>query len=328
MKNVFLFLFSFVLVSLQAQNSDSLLVAKIEQHKYEEAKELVAKGANVNTIQHFQTPLTSVIGRMWDLADTTFYLWLLEKGAAVNFPAGPYTGASLYTAASSQTLGKSRATIIRFLLRNGARVNPEEGQPVPIAGALTYNCWDAVLVLAANGAKPPSHALAKAMAEMRFSKYRDESGGLTDYGRLVEMLVNDSLQLRGRHDLYTPLGQAVKNGNLEMTKMLLQHGAPVDKAEGPGGWPVIMLASYKQPAQNEPADRLAIVKLLAENKADPKALSRLDFQQKITHSSNPLIPAGSTALDAALLSSAPAPVADYLKSLGVLQVTSLSKTGN
>ncbi|TND09455.1 MAG: hypothetical protein FD123_1261 [Bacteroidetes bacterium] len=306
---------------LPAQSLDSLLVSKIELHRYDEAKELVEKGANVNTIQHFQTPLTAVVNRMWDLSDTVFYSWLLSKGAAINFSPGGYTGTSMYAAASSQTLG-SRAQIVRFLIRNGAKVNVDEGQPEPIKGALTYNCWDVISVLMDNGAKLPSYALAKAMAEMRYSKYKDAQGALTEYGKLVEKLVNDSLQLRGRHELFTPLGHAIKNGNLEITTMLLQKGAPVDKVEGPGGWSSVMLASYKQVAEKEPADRLAIIQLLVQKGANAKQDSKLEYQQKLTHHPCPVIPKGSNALDAAILSGAPQPVIDYLKTLGVEQVTS------
>jgi ankyrin repeat protein len=149
---------------------------------------------------------------------------LLRKGADVNAPAGVYCGRTALQAAAIH----SDTTVLSILLRHGADVNAppalREGETALQIAVAAGNSEGVRILLDANAAvnTDPSRtggvtALREAI-QIRDSAIRNE---------IVHLLLCAGANTEGpKHQKqYAPLRVAVREGDLEMTRKLLEKGA-------------------------------------------------------------------------------------------------------
>jgi ankyrin repeat protein len=149
---------------------------------------------------------------------------LLRKGADVNAPAGVYRGRTALQAAAVH----SDTTVLSILLRQGADVNAppalRKGKTALQIAVAAGNIEGVRILLGANAAvnTDPIHtegvtALQEAI-QIRDSAIRNE---------IVHLLLRAGANTEGLKDQkeYAPLHAAVRQGDLEMTRKLLQKGA-------------------------------------------------------------------------------------------------------
>lgn len=127
----------------------------------------------------------------------------------------------------------------------------------------------------------------------------------------------------GSHNTYglSAMGAAIKNGDtLALRKLVEKDRRWITEPKGEGRegpFVPFLLAAYRWVGDQPIKEQLPILKWLVEKGVDVHAVTKKDFQQRITHHRNPLIPKGSNALDIAVLSKAPEAVIAYLRSLGL-----------
>jgi len=173
---------------------------------YDAVKYLIEKGADVNHKDNFgQTPLMSVAGR----GSVNIAELLLQHGASINNVDSTGNTALSRTAFSRNPDGMSK-----FLIMNGADINPAtcvhgkactcgSYHTTPLHSAATMGLLEMSRNLVSNGA--------------RINVY-DERG-------------------------YTPLLLAVKNGNTELVKYLVDQGAFLNQKDKKLGYTELLLAS-------------------------------------------------------------------------------------
>jgi ankyrin repeat protein len=149
---------------------------------------------------------------------------LLRKGADVNAPAGVYRGRTALQAASIH----SDTTVLSMLLRQGADVNAppalREGKTALQIAVAAGNTEGVRILLDANAAVNTDPILTGgATALQEAIKIRDTA----IRNEIVHLLLRAGANTEGLKDRkeYAPLHAAVRQGDLEMTRKLLEKGA-------------------------------------------------------------------------------------------------------
>jgi ankyrin repeat protein len=188
------------------------------------------------------------------VADLPVVKFLVAKG-------GDVKQANVLTTAIS----RGKADIARFLLAQGAPVNPPDASYPPLCAALTRKDADMVELLLENGAeinpkKCASTPLGSAI-----------EGGSTE---LVELMLEKGAKVNPDGSERKPLHDAVDKGNEEMVQMLLDEGADINIEAGEEMGSTTALELAIRTGQDK------MVEFLVKKGADVNKTSRL-FHKKM-----------------------------------------------
>ena len=250
-----------------ASKPDPPLLVAIQEGRLEDAKSLIAKGADVNAAN--ATGITPLIRAAGDLPNNSAAVTLLlEKGASVEAQNNRGETA-LYRAASE---GKDDA--IRLLLAHKANPNAKANDgTTPLLAAVISGHASAMkalmdaggdieiadargnraLMIAAEGPRgilnnaPFVQTLLDKGAKIeaqdeqgRTALYRAATERKTD---AVRVLIDKKANVNARaNNGGTPLLEAVVHGSLPTVQLLLEHGADVDQADAQANTPLMVAA--------------------------------------------------------------------------------------
>jgi hypothetical protein len=175
---------------------------------------------------------------------------LLEAGAEVDAATDVYGGGStalnLTATSTPPRLAGVQIPIIDVLLEHGAAIDGVKPGDSTVKSALANNCPEAAVALVERGAKVPDVIVAAGVG--RLDLVRLFVAGATKeqleralimaarYGRyaVVEYLLDAGVDVAAS-DGMTALHWAAGGGHLDMMKLLIQRGAPLEKINEYGG---------------------------------------------------------------------------------------------
>ena len=175
---------------------------------------------------------------------------LLDAGAEVNASTDVYGGGSTalnLTATSAHPRGAGvQIALIDLLLAHGAAIDGVKPGDSTVRSALANNCPEAAVALVERGAKVPDVVTAAGVGRLDLVRGFGESATKDEleralimaarYGRdeVVRYLVASGVDVAAS-DGMTALHWAAGGGHLDMMKLLIERGAPLEKKNVYGG---------------------------------------------------------------------------------------------
>ena len=242
---------------------------------------------------------------------------LLDHGAEVNAEADDGRKPLHFLSYGKYRSQEDGVRVARLLLKRGADVNTRcNDHKTPLHLASYFGNVEIVRLLLDHGADPEANATGdfedKPLHKVSYGKYRSEADGV----RVVQLLLERGADVNTRrNDHWTPLHVASCFGNVEIVRLLLDHGAdPEANAEAGMGEKPLHKVSYGKYRSQEDGVRVAqlllecgadvntrrsdhqtplhlasyfgnveIVRLLLDHGADPEASATGDFEDKPLH---------------------------------------------
>ena len=159
--------------------------------------------------------------------------------------------------------------VAKLLLELGAEVDTRtKTHLTPLHAASLYGKLEMVRLLLDHGADPEASAEgdvgSKPLHQVSYGKYRSQEDGV----RVAQLLLERGADVNTRrNDHWTPLHVASYFGNVEIVRLLLDHGAdPETNAEGDMGSKPLHKVSYGKYRSQE--DGVRVAQLLPERGAD------------------------------------------------------------
>jgi ankyrin repeat protein len=234
------------------------------------AQLLLGRGANVNTRRKDdQTPLH----RASYLGNVEIVRLLLDHGADLEAATDNMGEKPLHKV----SYGKYRSPedgvrVAQLLLDHGADVSTRRKDHwTPLHTASYYGNIEILHLLLDHGADPEAIAEGdmgeKPLHKVSYSKYRSQEDGV----RVAQLLLDSGADVNTRRkDDQTPLHRASYFGNVEIVRLLLDHGAdPEANAEGNKGLKPLHLVSYGK--YRSQADGVRVAQLLLDRGAKVNA---------------------------------------------------------
>ena len=159
--------------------------------------------------------------------------------------------------------------VVELLLEHGADVNTRRNDHcTPLHIASYFGNIEIVRLLLDHGVDPEANAEGdmgeKPLHKVSYSKYRSPEDGV----RVAQLLLERGADVNTRrNDHWTPLHAASYSGNVEIVRLLLDHGAdPEANAEGDMGEKPLHQVSYSK--YRSPEDGVRVAQLLLEHGVD------------------------------------------------------------
>jgi ankyrin repeat protein len=222
-----------------SQPGPPALITAIQEGRLDDAKKLIANGANVNAANPDGTTalMQAAEGSSYMPNNAPVVAMLLEKGATVD--AQDNRGrTALYHAAAE---GKTEA--MRLLLARKANPNQKASDgSTPLLAAITFGRADAMNLLLANGSEVD---LPDAQGTTPLAMAAEGTGYMPNNAPLVRALLEkganvDVQDARGR----TPLDRAAAEGKNEAAELLLDAKANPNAKSSSGATPLLEAVTY------------------------------------------------------------------------------------
>ncbi len=190
-------------------------------------------GLNPALAQQFNQLADAVIEK-----DTAIIIQLLQSGVDIN-TQHPSSGTTVLMIASSYYYFDD---MVDFLIKNGAKVNLRDSEGKTALLWASSNSLENAKILISSGAKV-NEAANDGMTPFLQSTLGVSSGKVPI--EMCELLrkkganINASLQRKSAMG-WTALHYAVVNGDIELVRYLIKHGANVNKATGEGSTPLYL----------------------------------------------------------------------------------------
>jgi hypothetical protein len=153
---------------------------------------------------------------------------------------------------------KGNAEIVQNLLQHGARPDSAIGDEKPL--------WLAMV----NGHEEAATALVKAGANVHGPMQNGFSplyfAALQGYKLLAAQMLEKGAEVHSPGPAGTPLHEAAENGDLILAKLLVEHGAQIDRINADGESPAFLALDNGQPG---------LLQWLLDNEADPNLQNEL-----------------------------------------------------
>jgi hypothetical protein len=175
---------------------------------------------------------------------------LLDSGAEVDAVSDAYGGGStalgLVATSTPPRIAGVQIPLIDLLLARGAAIDGVEPGASTVEAALANSCPEAARVLVDRGARVPNVSAAAGVGRLDLVKRLAETATRNElekglvmgarYGssEIVEFLVDRGVDIEASDGL-TALHHAAGRADLDMTRMLIQRGAPLEKKNSFGG---------------------------------------------------------------------------------------------
>ena len=175
---------------------------------------------------------------------------LLDAGAAVDAETHVYGGGStalnLVATSTPPRIAGVQIPLIDLLLERGAAIDGVKPGDSTVEGALANNCPEAAVALVERGARVPDVVTAAGVGRLELVRHLADVGSKEQleralimaarYGRLeaVEYLLDRGVDV-GASDGMTALHWAAGGADLDMMKMLIARGAPLETKNEYGG---------------------------------------------------------------------------------------------
>lgn len=214
--------FSVSVTAIADQKMDQKLIEFASEGKLDYVKELIKRGANINGIKGYKSPLCEALrNRHFEVA-----LLLINQGADVNLIVGrdsilgmTVVGASVYKK-DSQGYKK----VFELLLEKGADINLVSKRGSALSLATAFNNKEYANILLDKNANV--NVVDKGHEEWTPLMYAIKNGDF----KLVKILLKKGADANGfapglQLGSDTPLTLAIKRGNINMVELLLKNGA-------------------------------------------------------------------------------------------------------
>lgn len=223
----------------------------LEKGSVEEIQANIAAGADASALDEYGN--TALIRAAYTNERPEVIQMLLDMGADVNETnvlQGTYTARTAYSANGITPLiaaahSNLNPEVVRLLVNAGANIEEVRGSgETPLMEAISNNPNPevalALLDLGANANNGISDVVSHRLTTLllvAIERYRDEP-------KVIQALLNAGAEINIQAPYTpTPLGVAVRKGNLELIKMLLEAGADVNAWDGDGQTPLMIAES-------------------------------------------------------------------------------------